>query len=143
MRTTWTCTPSDGPTHSGSEAPRAAARARGSSSGSAFASRSRQPVHSPVSTLWVRTWAVACSRAPAPCQETPSIENCFVPVRGSSRPPFAPLLSARSYTRTGRSACPPESPEDGLATAYDTTPAPPRTTTPSVSHARRRRLSGL
>jgi len=94
--TTWTCTPSEGPTHSGSEAPRASAPASGSSSGSTFASRSFQAVHSPVSMLWVRTCAVPCSRLPASFQETPSIENCLVSVRGSSRLPLAVPFSARS-----------------------------------------------
>lgn len=85
-----------------------------------------------------------CSRFAAPVQETPSSEDCRVPVRGSSRVPFVAAFSARSWTFTGRLACPPVPwPEDGAATAYVTTPPPPRTTAPSVSHARRLMPDGL
>lgn len=82
-RTTCTSTPSDGPTHSGSEAPRMPGSTP--SGGSTPNSRSCQALHSPVSRLRVRTCAVPSICFLGPVQETPSSENCFVLVRGSSR----------------------------------------------------------
>ena len=86
--TTRASTPSLGPTHSGSEAPRASL-APGSALSAGCGSRSRfcQPVHSLVARSRVRTWAVPSSSVFAPVQETPSSENCSVLVRSTSRRP--------------------------------------------------------
>ncbi len=81
-RTTCASTPSDGPTQSGSEAPRISAV--GFSGGEAWNSRSFQSDHLPVSALRVRTCAVPSSGFSAASQETPSSEKSLVVVRGSS-----------------------------------------------------------
>lgn len=146
--TTRASTPSEGPTHRDSDMPRTPFLLSAVSGSGRCESvfTDTQSVHFPVTLLRVRTWAVPLSSALCLSQVTPTSENGSVPVRGSSRLVLPSAFSSAERTLTGRGVV-AEGPEppvaSGLATAYVTTPAPPRTTAPIVTQALRLRLSGL
>uniref|UniRef100_UPI003513B0A5 hypothetical protein n=1 Tax=Streptomyces calvus TaxID=67282 RepID=UPI003513B0A5 len=132
--TTRASTASDGPTHSGSDAPRTTEASPSSVSGARMPkSRSRQSVQVPLSALRVRICAVPSKSSALSSQETPTRENDCVSVRGSSRF-FGSLPSSASVcARAGRevSSAPvtPEPPVTDTAVA----PVPARTATPTAS----------
>ncbi len=133
--TTRASTASDGPTHSGSEAPRTREASPSSVSGARMPkSRSRQSVHVPLSAPRVRICAVPSKSSALSSQETPTRENICVSVRGSSRF-FGSLPSSDSVCAcAGRDASSAPLPPEPPVTDTAVTPVPARTTTPAASH---------